>query len=40
MVVVMLFIMAKALAPSYGVALAFRFLGALFAATPMTVAGP
>ncbi|KOC18693.1 hypothetical protein AFLA70_38g004650 [Aspergillus flavus AF70] len=39
MVVVMLFIMAKALAPSYGVALAFRFFGALFAATPMTVAG-
>ncbi|KAB8249535.1 major facilitator superfamily domain-containing protein [Aspergillus flavus] len=36
MVVVMLFIMAKALAPSYGVALAFRFFGALFAATPMT----
>ncbi|KAB8275629.1 major facilitator superfamily domain-containing protein [Aspergillus minisclerotigenes] len=39
MVVVMLFIMAKALAPSYGVALAFRFFGALFDATPMTVAG-
>ncbi|KAH8427417.1 uncharacterized protein LDX57_005132 [Aspergillus melleus] len=31
--------MAKALAPNYGAALAFRFLCALFAATPMTVAG-
>lgn len=39
MVVAMLFIMAKALAPNYGAALAFRFLCALFAATPMTVAG-
>lgn len=39
MVVVMLFMMAKALAPNYGAALAFRFLCALFAATPMTVAG-
>ncbi|PLB53462.1 MFS general substrate transporter [Aspergillus steynii IBT 23096] len=39
MIVVMLFIMAKALAPNYGAALAFRFLCALFAATPMTVAG-
>ncbi|KAL8716635.1 MAG: hypothetical protein Q9225_006054 [Loekoesia sp. 1 TL-2023] len=39
MVVVLLFIMAKALAPSYGAALAFRFLCALFAASPMTVAG-
>jgi MFS family permease len=36
---VILFIVAKALAPNYGSALAFRFLGALFAATPMTVAG-
>ncbi|KAB8236582.1 major facilitator superfamily domain-containing protein [Aspergillus alliaceus] len=36
---VMLFIMAKALAPNFGGALAFRFLCALFAATPMTVAG-
>jgi len=35
----MLFIMAKALAPTYGAALAFRFLCALFAAAPMTVAG-
>ncbi|KAL2830149.1 major facilitator superfamily domain-containing protein [Aspergillus pseudoustus] len=39
MTVVMLFIMGKALAPNYGAALAFRFLCALFAATPMTVAG-
>ncbi|ERF68060.1 hypothetical protein EPUS_08496 [Endocarpon pusillum Z07020] len=39
MVVVLLFIMAKALAPNYGAALAFRFLCALFAASPMTVAG-
>ncbi|KAI4781217.1 synaptic vesicle transporter [Aureobasidium sp. EXF-3400] len=39
MILVMLFIMAKALAPNYGAALAFRFLCALFAATPMTVAG-
>lgn len=39
LMLVILFIMAKALAPNYGAALAFRFLGALFAATPMTVAG-
>lgn len=39
MIVVLLFIMAKALAPNYGAALAFRFLCALFAASPMTVAG-
>ncbi|KAK8108988.1 MFS general substrate transporter [Apiospora sp. TS-2023a] len=39
MILVMLFSMAKALAPNYGAALAFRFLNALFAATPMTVAG-
>ncbi|KXG47861.1 Major facilitator superfamily domain, general substrate transporter [Penicillium griseofulvum] len=39
LILVILFIMAKALAPNYGAALAFRFLGALFAATPMTVAG-
>ena len=39
MVVVLLSIMAKALAPNYGAALAFRFLCALFAASPMTVAG-
>lgn len=39
MVVVLLFIMGKALAPNYGAALAFRFLCALFAASPMTVAG-
>lgn len=39
MIVVLLFIMAKALAPNYGAALTFRFLCALFAASPMTVAG-
>lgn len=39
MIIVMIFIMAKALAPNYGAALAFRFLCALFAASPMTVAG-
>lgn len=39
MVLVMIFIMAKALAPNYGAALVFRFICALFAATPMTVAG-
>lgn len=39
MILVMLFSMAKALAPNYGAALAFRFLNALFAATLMTVAG-
>ncbi|TVY81592.1 putative efflux pump kojT [Lachnellula suecica] len=39
MILVMLFIMAKALAPNFGAALAFRFLCALFAATPMTVTG-
>lgn len=36
---VTLFEMAKALAPNYGGALAFRFLCAVFAATPMTVTG-
>nr|POE48642.1 putative efflux pump kojt [Quercus suber] len=35
----MIFIMAKALAPNYGAAIAFRFLSALFAAAPMTVLG-
>ncbi|KAK3168674.1 hypothetical protein OEA41_005122 [Lepraria neglecta] len=39
MIVVLLFIMAKALAPNYGAALAFRFIYAVFAASPMTVAG-
>lgn len=39
MVVVMLFILGKALAPNYGAAIAFRFLCALFAAAPMTVSG-
>ncbi|KAL8701427.1 MAG: hypothetical protein Q9201_004911 [Fulgogasparrea decipioides] len=39
MMVVLLFIMAKALAPNYGAALAFRFICAVFAASPMTVAG-
>ncbi|KAK7909061.1 MFS general substrate transporter [Apiospora marii] len=37
MILVMLFSIAKALAPNYGAALAFRFLNAVFAATPMTV---
>lgn len=39
LILAMLFIMAKALAPNYGAAIAFRFLCALFAAAPMTVAG-
>ena len=39
MIVVMLFVMAKALAPNYGAAIAFRFICALFAASPMTVTG-
>ena len=39
LVLAMVFIMAKALAPNYGAAIAFRFLCALFAAAPMTVAG-
>ena len=39
LVLAMLFTMAKALAPNYGAAIAFRFLCALFAAAPMTVAG-
>ena len=39
LVLAMLFVMAKALAPNYGAAIAFRFLCALFAAAPMTVAG-
>ncbi|KAL8707715.1 MAG: hypothetical protein Q9220_007295 [cf. Caloplaca sp. 1 TL-2023] len=39
MIFVLLFIMAKALAPNYGAALTFRFLCAIFAASPMTVAG-
>lgn len=39
LMLVILFVMAKALAPNYGAALAFRFLCALFAAAPMTVAG-
>ncbi|KAJ5497298.1 Major facilitator superfamily domain general substrate transporter [Penicillium fimorum] len=39
LVAVILFLMAKALTPNYGVALAFRFLCALFAAAPTTVAG-
>lgn len=38
-IVVELFVMAKALAPNFGAALAFRFLCALFAASPMTVSG-
>ena len=39
LILAMLFIMAKALAPNYGAAITFRFLYALFAAAPMTVAG-
>ena len=39
MIVVLLFIMAKALAPNYGAALAFRFICAIFAVSPMTVTG-
>ncbi|KAJ5958760.1 Major facilitator superfamily domain general substrate transporter [Penicillium vulpinum] len=39
MIITMIFIMAKALVPNYGAALAFRFICALFAATPMTVSG-
>ncbi|KAJ5887398.1 Major facilitator superfamily domain general substrate transporter [Penicillium taxi] len=39
LIIVILFIMAKALAPNYGAALAFRFIGALFDAAPMTVSG-
>lgn len=35
----MIFIMAKALAPNFGAALAFRFLTGLFGATPLTCAG-
>lgn len=39
MIFVLIFIMAKALAPNYGAALTFRFICAVFAASPMTVAG-
>lgn len=39
MILVVLFTVGKALAPNYGAAVALRFLTALFAATPMTVAG-
>ncbi|OQE44952.1 hypothetical protein PENCOP_c002G03187 [Penicillium coprophilum] len=39
LIFVILFVMAKALAPNYGAALVFRFLCALFAAAPMTVSG-
>lgn len=35
----MIFIMAKALAPNFGAALAFRFLAAFFGSTPLTCAG-
>lgn len=37
--VFMIFIMAKALAPNFGAALAFRFLTGLFGSTPLTCAG-
>lgn len=39
LVLVIVFTLAKALAPNYGAALAFRYICALFAAAPMTVAG-
>ncbi|KAI1489588.1 MFS general substrate transporter [Biscogniauxia mediterranea] len=39
MVVFMLFLLAKGLAPNFGAALAFRFLAGLFASTPLTCAG-
>lgn len=39
LVLALLFIIAKALAPNYGTAIAFRCLCALFAAAPMTVGG-
>ena len=39
LVVFMLFILAKALAPNYGAAIVFRFLTGFFGAAPMTVAG-
>jgi MFS family permease len=39
LVLVIVFTLGKALAPNYGAALAFRFICALFAAAPMTVAG-
>lgn len=35
----MIFIMAKAMAPNFGAALAFRFLTGLFGSTPLTCAG-
>ncbi|KAJ6186186.1 hypothetical protein N7519_007487 [Penicillium mononematosum] len=39
LILVIVFTLGKALAPNYGAALAFRFICALFAAAPMTVAG-
>ncbi|KAI0116095.1 MFS general substrate transporter [Hypoxylon sp. NC0597] len=39
MIVFIIFIMAKALAPNYGAALVFRFLTAFFGSTPLTCAG-
>ncbi|KAI1134653.1 MFS general substrate transporter [Hypoxylon sp. FL0543] len=39
MVVFIIFIMAKALAPNYGAALIFRFLTAFFGSPPLTCAG-
>ncbi|RAK96592.1 MFS general substrate transporter [Aspergillus ibericus CBS 121593] len=39
LLVFMLFILAKALAPNYGAAIVFRFLTGFFGAAPMTVAG-
>lgn len=39
MILYMIFVMASALAPNIGAQLAFRFLGGLFAATPLVCAG-
>jgi MFS family permease len=39
MVLYMIFIMASALSPNIGAQLTFRFLGGVFAATPLTCAG-
>ena len=39
LLLMMIFIMAKALAPNFGAAVAFRFLAGLFGSTPLTCAG-
>lgn len=36
MILFMIFLMAKALTPNYGAALAFRFLAGFFGSTPLT----